>query len=190
MFDVGFSELLLLAVVALVVIGPERLPHAARMAGAWVGKIKRTLGNMQAEIEREVSAQEMRERLEKEIALVREHDALSGVTEEPLVALRQNLDEARAALSPVETGQPLSPPAPSLLPPVTGSAPAALATSEAATPAAAAAAPAAATTASPDSPPSPTAVDGEAAYREWLAAQKSRNLTPPAATGSEPGHHD
>jgi Tat protein translocase TatB subunit len=51
-----------MAIVALVVLGPEKLPHAARVAGAWVGKIRRTVSNMQAEIEREVSAQEMRDR--------------------------------------------------------------------------------------------------------------------------------
>jgi len=43
MFDVGFSELLLLAVIALVVLGPEKLPHAARMTGAWVGRIRRMI---------------------------------------------------------------------------------------------------------------------------------------------------
>lgn len=190
MFDVGFSELLLLAVVALVVIGPERLPHAARVAGAWVGKIKRTLGNMQAEIEREVSAQEMRERLEKEIALVREQDALSGVADEPLAVIRQGLDDARQAMSAVETGQPVLTPEPSIPPPDTGSEPAALPAGEPATPPTAAELPAPATAAGPDSTPATTAVDGEAAYREWLAAQKSRNLTPPAAAGSEPGRHD
>ena len=51
MFDVGFSELVLMAIVALVVLGPEKLPHAARVAGAWVGRIRRTVSNMQAEIE-------------------------------------------------------------------------------------------------------------------------------------------
>ena len=63
MFDVGFSELILLAIVALVVLGPEKLPHAARMAGAWLGRIKRTMTNIQMEIEKEVSAQEMRDRI-------------------------------------------------------------------------------------------------------------------------------
>nr|MBP7178159.1 twin-arginine translocase subunit TatB [Moraxellaceae bacterium] len=71
MFDVGFSELVLMAIVALVVLGPEKLPHAARVAGAWVGRIRRTVSNMQAEIEREVSAQEMRDRLQKEIDSVK-----------------------------------------------------------------------------------------------------------------------
>ena len=67
MFDVGFSELLLLAVVALVVLGPEKLPHAARMTGAWIGRIRRMVLGIQAEIEREVSAQEMRDRIKAEV---------------------------------------------------------------------------------------------------------------------------
>jgi sec-independent protein translocase protein TatB len=67
MFDVGFSELVLLAIVALVVLGPEKLPHAARMAGAWLGRIRRTMTNIQMEIEKEVSAQEMRDRINQEI---------------------------------------------------------------------------------------------------------------------------
>ena len=67
MFDVGFSELILLAIVALVVLGPEKLPHAARMAGAWLGRIRRTMTNIQMEIEKEVSAQEMRDRINQEI---------------------------------------------------------------------------------------------------------------------------
>lgn len=67
MFDVGFSELILLAIVALVVLGPEKLPHAARMAGAWMGRIRRSIISVQAEIENEVAAAEMRERIRKEM---------------------------------------------------------------------------------------------------------------------------
>ncbi len=61
MFDVGFSELLLLAVIALVVLGPEKLPHAARMAGAWVGRIRRMIVSVQADIENEVAAAKLAE---------------------------------------------------------------------------------------------------------------------------------
>ncbi|MEO6698965.1 MAG: Sec-independent protein translocase protein TatB [Paraperlucidibaca sp.] len=68
MFDVGFSELFLLAIIALVVLGPEKLPHAARMAGAWIGRIRRTIINVQADIENEVASAEMRERIRKEMA--------------------------------------------------------------------------------------------------------------------------
>lgn len=68
MFDVGFSELFFLAIIALVVLGPEKLPHAARMAGAWIGRIRRTIVSVQADIENEVASAEMRERIRKEMA--------------------------------------------------------------------------------------------------------------------------
>lgn len=82
MFDVGFSELVLLAIVALVVLGPEKLPHAARIAGAWVGRIRRTVSTMQAEIEREVSLQEMKSRLEKDFGHIGGNDVLRQLNEE------------------------------------------------------------------------------------------------------------
>lgn len=70
MFDVGLTELIVLAIIALVVLGPEKLPHAARMAGAWMGRIRRMIINVQADIESEVAAQEMRERIRKEMEKV------------------------------------------------------------------------------------------------------------------------
>jgi sec-independent protein translocase protein TatB len=75
--DIGFSELLLLGAVALIVLGPEKLPHAARMAGAWYGKIRRSLASMQAEIEREVNLAEMRKLMNDEIAKIK--DAENGI---------------------------------------------------------------------------------------------------------------
>jgi sec-independent protein translocase protein TatB len=65
-FDVGFWELVLVAVVALVVIGPERLPRVARIAGMWVGRARRTLASVKDEIDRELKAQELKEILEKQ----------------------------------------------------------------------------------------------------------------------------
>jgi sec-independent protein translocase protein TatB len=65
MFDVGFSEIVLLAVVSLVVLGPERLPHAARLAGAWIGKARRIFFDLKHEIETEINAKELQERLDK-----------------------------------------------------------------------------------------------------------------------------
>ncbi len=74
MFDIGFTELLIVAVVALIVVGPERLPSAIRTVGLWVGRIRRTLGNVQKEISEELRVDEMRqaakeqqEKLEKQI---------------------------------------------------------------------------------------------------------------------------
>ena len=53
MFDIGFSELLIVAVVALVVLGPERLPKAARFAGLWVRRARAQWYSVKAELERE-----------------------------------------------------------------------------------------------------------------------------------------
>jgi sec-independent protein translocase protein TatB len=70
--DFGLGELLLLGAVALIVLGPEKLPHAARMAGAWYGRIRRTLANVQAEIANEVHLTEMRQRMNDELAKARD----------------------------------------------------------------------------------------------------------------------
>lgn len=60
MFDIGFAELLIIAVVALVVLGPEKLPVAARTLGLWLGRIRRTVGSIQSEISEELRIEEMK----------------------------------------------------------------------------------------------------------------------------------
>lgn len=60
MFDLGFSELLLIAVVALVVLGPERLPKVARQAGAWMGKLQRYVADVKSDINRQMELDELR----------------------------------------------------------------------------------------------------------------------------------
>lgn len=60
MFDIGFSELLLIAVVALLVLGPERLPKAARFAGLWVRKARSQWYSVKSEFEREMASDELR----------------------------------------------------------------------------------------------------------------------------------
>lgn len=47
MFDIGFTELVLVGVIGLLILGPERMPIAVRTVGLWVGKIKRTVGGVQ-----------------------------------------------------------------------------------------------------------------------------------------------
>jgi len=66
MFDIGFWEMILIGVIALLVVGPARLPRVARMAGLWLGRARRTLTSVKAEIDRELKAQELREILEKQ----------------------------------------------------------------------------------------------------------------------------
>jgi len=60
MFNVGFPELALIAIVALVVLGPERLPEAARALGKWVGRARRMMRQMSEELEREVDVSDLR----------------------------------------------------------------------------------------------------------------------------------
>lgn len=66
MFDIGFLELLLIGVVGLLVLGPERLPKAARTLGLWIGKIKRTVSGMQREISAQLEAEELRQKLNEQ----------------------------------------------------------------------------------------------------------------------------
>lgn len=151
MFDIGFSELLLFAVVALVVLGPEKLPHAARIAGAWVGRIRRTVSSMQAEIEREVAAQEMKarmEKMEKEIrdmgvgTVIQELRAETRAMEESLQDVQQQATLHETDLPTAPSPGPVTPPAPAVL-------------------------------------PDQVEMDGEKAYREWLEAQKRNRIMPP-----------
>lgn len=74
MFDIGFAEILLIGVVALIVLGPEKLPTAVRAVGLWVGRAKRAVSSIQSEISEELRLDEMRrtasiqkEELDKEL---------------------------------------------------------------------------------------------------------------------------
>ena len=60
MFDIGFSELLVIGVVALLVIGPERLPRVARTAGHLMGRLQRYVTDVRADIQREMEMEELR----------------------------------------------------------------------------------------------------------------------------------
>lgn len=105
MFDIGFLELLIIFIVALLVLGPERLPQAARSVGLFVGRIKRTVGGVQAEIERELRLEEMRreaearaKELEKELELKEFNQQVAQTEQEikqsfegkPLLATQSN----------------------------------------------------------------------------------------------------
>ncbi|GLX16253.1 sec-independent protein translocase protein TatB [Pseudomonas straminea] len=80
MFGISFSELLLVALVALLVLGPERLPGAARTAGLWIGRIKRSFNSIKEEVEREIGADEIRRQLHNEriLELEREMQAVKN----------------------------------------------------------------------------------------------------------------
>lgn len=59
MFDVGFTELVMIGLVALLVVGPERLPELVRTTGRWLGRAQRMARELRAELERDVGAQEI-----------------------------------------------------------------------------------------------------------------------------------
>jgi sec-independent protein translocase protein TatB len=93
--DLGFSEILLLGAVALIVLGPEKLPHAARMLGAWYGRIRRTLADVQAEISNEVHLSEMRQRMNDELAKVRAaEDSLGDKMHDIEQGIEQSLENS------------------------------------------------------------------------------------------------
>jgi sec-independent protein translocase protein TatB len=69
MFDVGFPELILASVIALLVLGPERLPEALRTMGLWFGRLRRSFTTVKAEIEREIGMDEIRRQLQNEAVL-------------------------------------------------------------------------------------------------------------------------
>ena len=61
MFDMGFTEMMLIGIVALIVIGPERLPGVARTAGKYFGRLKRFMTSVKADVEQELRADELRQ---------------------------------------------------------------------------------------------------------------------------------
>ena len=70
MFDIGMGEVGLIAVVALLVLGPERLPGAARTAGALLRRARQSWHNVQQEIERELAAEELKRNLRETAAQI------------------------------------------------------------------------------------------------------------------------
>lgn len=93
MFDIGFWELALIGVVALLVVGPERLPELARNVGRWVGRIRRYVSAVRDDIEREIRAEELKELMEKS----KRSNPLSDLAEETggaLGTMRKQLESA------------------------------------------------------------------------------------------------
>ena len=69
MFDVSFQELVLIAIVGLLVIGPKRLPEALRTGGLWIGRMRRSFNNVRTEIEKEIGMDEIRRQLHNEAVM-------------------------------------------------------------------------------------------------------------------------
>lgn len=88
MFNFSFGELLLIGTIALVVLGPDKLPGAARTAGMWIGKVKRTVSDLQNEVTAQFEAEELRRELKETQSKV----------DKGLSRLRQSIEGTDASL--------------------------------------------------------------------------------------------
>src|SRR6266699_1377859 len=121
MFDIGWSELVVIAVVALIAIGPKELPGVLRMVGQWMGKARKMAAEFQGQFQEAMREAEMAD-LKKTFDEVKE--AATGVaTDNVMTSLQKDVGEAlhigdidKPAISPIET--------PAIEPPVTPTTPA------------------------------------------------------------------
>ena len=111
MFDVGFWELALIGAVALIIVGPERLPAVARNVGLWVGKARRMLRDVKDDISRELREQELADldALKKDVAEVGSKISEAADIKDTTESLRDTLQ--RAAPTFAETPSPAQKPA-------------------------------------------------------------------------------
>lgn len=96
MFDIGFWELAVIGVVALLVVGPERLPGLARTAGMWVGRTRRFVSGVKADIDREIAADELKKALAKQA----DSESLYEIIEETKQTILDAQDEVKQSTEP------------------------------------------------------------------------------------------
>lgn len=91
MFDFGFSEMLVIGVIALVVLGPERLPVVARTAGEWIGKAQRFVAQVKSDIDRETELSELKRIQEEAKALA---DDVKSTVEKSAAEIEKDVNDA------------------------------------------------------------------------------------------------
>lgn len=102
MFDVGFFELALIGIVALLVIGPDRLPTVAKTAGKWVGRARRFVSNVKQDIDQEIQAEELKKALNQDnLNLTSNH----SIIEETKQAFEEVKKETEAVVNAVQPDQ-------------------------------------------------------------------------------------
>lgn len=97
MLNVGFSELLLFGIIALIILGPEKLPKAIRTAGRWYAQIRRLINNVQRDIEQELQLAEMREQMQKELARIK---SIEQEMQSQLDQMQENLADLNHSIHP------------------------------------------------------------------------------------------
>lgn len=101
MFDAGFLEMIVIAVIALVIVGPERLPGIARKVGGWLGKARALVNSTRSEIERELRADEMRNMLVMQEEKIRD---LQNSVQNSVDSASQHLNErVKSEIAETET---------------------------------------------------------------------------------------
>lgn len=93
MFDIGFSELIVIAVVALIVIGPERLPKVARTAGHLLGRLQRYVNDVKSDINREMQLDDLK-KLQQQVAA--EAKSMEQSVSEQLKSVETSLNDSIA----------------------------------------------------------------------------------------------
>jgi sec-independent protein translocase protein TatB len=96
MFDIGFSELLVIGLVALIVIGPERLPRVARTLGILAGRLQRYVADVKADINREVELDELRKMKD---SVTQAASSIENSVQSELNSVKSELDTAESALN-------------------------------------------------------------------------------------------
>lgn len=109
MFGISFTELLLVGLVALLVLGPERLPGAARTAGLWIGRLKRSFNAIKQEVEREIGADDIRRQLHNEHILSLEQEArkIFTPTQQEPTPVQPSVEPTIAPQVPVDDTAPV-----------------------------------------------------------------------------------
>lgn len=108
MFDIGFAELIIISVVALLVIGPERLPGAIRTASVWLGRLRRGFNDIKREVQQELHNDEVMQELRRTGEQVKQQteDLRRGFTEESGDTSTARKPEAPAAITRTDEQEP------------------------------------------------------------------------------------
>lgn len=126
MFDIGFSEFFIIGIVALVVLGPERLPRVARTAGHLLGRLQRYVSDVKADISKEMQLEELRKLQSQVEQQVREVERqaneatgsvakeVDGLSDQMRAAMAEQ--EKYAAIEQAETAAQTAEPAPAAVP--------------------------------------------------------------------------
>lgn len=124
MFDIGFSEMIVIAVIALIVLGPEKLPRVARTAGHLLGRMQRYVNDVKADINREIELDELK-KLQKEMqstaqsieqtvrgefnAVEAELKQVGDTAQKALAEVRDPIADAFADPQPLQPAEPAAP---------------------------------------------------------------------------------